>query len=352
MGLIRNKLQNMIDNTNLNRYNDTIAEITSYDNTRNVASIRFVNPNSGIISVEDEVPLRISGGGLIQAAPEIGQKCWITFIGGNSLNPVITNMCDDLYYDNVYSKKTNSDQGAYIINNSIRSLDINSITVIPMVDDYFNDAGSDKYSLITKDFTDIDAMQEARYLLITMDKYKPTEDGITNTKNKSNIKFKDNGDIDMFVTNNIGIRICPHNKTIEFYGLDLLFNGVSLKDYIVENMSEYLCNCNNVGTYSNIEIDDILKTNEVNNLFKKIDDYLEELKLCIKYTIQITGDSSKFLALNSKIKKYERLKEEYNTKINNNNIDTEYLQKTYDTLLDIDKEFSKELSEAKGIVEV
>ena len=43
-------------------------------------------------------------------------------------------------------------------------------------------------------------------------------DGITNIKNNSTVKFKDNGDIDIFVNNNTGIRISPNYKSIEVYG--------------------------------------------------------------------------------------------------------------------------------------
>ena len=55
-------------------------------------------------------------------------------------------------------------------------------------------------------------------MLMEIDKYKASEDGITNIKNNSTVKFKDNGDIDIFVDNNTGIRISPNSKSIELYG--------------------------------------------------------------------------------------------------------------------------------------
>lgn len=224
MGIIGNRLQQKIENNNNIRYSDTIAEITDYDNIKNTASIRFANPNNGSIMTANNIAVKINVGGLSQAALEIGQKCLISFIGNNLLCPVITNLCDDQYYDNIYSKKTNSDQGAYIINSDINNIDIDSIKVTPMTDDYFNDATIDKYSLITKDYTDTEAIQEVRKIIMEIDKYKTTEDGITNIKNNSTIKFKDNGDIDIFVSNNTGIRISPKTKSIEIYG-SLKING-------------------------------------------------------------------------------------------------------------------------------
>ena len=229
MGIIGNKLQQKIENNNNIRYSDTVAEITDYDNIKNTASVKFANPNNGSIMTADNIAVKINMGGLSQAALKIGQKCWISFIGNNLLCPVITNLCDDQYYDNIYSKKTNSDQGAYIVDSNINNIDIDSIKVTPMTDDYFNDSVSSRYSLITKDYTDTEAIQEVRKIIMEIDKYKTSEDGITNIKNNSTIKFKDNGDIDIFVNNNTGIRISPNSKSIEVYG-SFKINGKEIGD--------------------------------------------------------------------------------------------------------------------------
>ena len=229
MGIIGDKLQQKIENNNNIRYSDTVAEITDYDNIKNTASVKFANPNNGSIMTADNIAVKINMGGLSQAALKIGQKCWISFIGNNLLCPVITNLCDDQYYDNIYSKKTNSDQGAYIVDSNINNIDINSIKITPMIDDYFNDSVSSRYSLITKDYTDTEAIQEVRKIIMEIDKYKTSEDGITNIKNNSTIKFKDNGDIDIFVNNNTGIRISPNSKSIEVYG-SFKINGKEIGD--------------------------------------------------------------------------------------------------------------------------
>ena len=229
MGIIGNKLQQKIENNNNIRYSDTVAEITDYDNIKNTASIKFANPNNGSIMTADNIAVKINMGGLSQAALKIGKKCWISFIGNNLLCPVITNLCDDQYYDNIYSKKTNSDQGAYIVDSNINNIDINSIKITPMTDDYFNDSVSSRYSLITKDYTDTEAIQEVRKIIMEIDKYKTSEDGITNIKNNSTVKFKDNGDIDIFVNNNTGIRISPNSKSIEVYG-SFKINGKEIGD--------------------------------------------------------------------------------------------------------------------------
>ena len=229
MGIIGDKHKQKIENNNNIRYSDTVAEITEYDNIKNTASVKFANPNNGSIMTADNIAVKINMGGLSQAALKIGQKCWISFIGNNLLCPVITNLCDDQYYDNIYSKKTNSDQGAYIVDSNINKIDINSIKITPMTDEYCNDSVSSRYSLITKDYTDTEAIQEVRKIIMEIDKYKTSEDGITNIKNNSTVKFKDNGDIDIFVNNNTGIRISPNSKSIEVYG-SFKINGKEIGD--------------------------------------------------------------------------------------------------------------------------
>lgn len=338
MGIIGDKLQRKIENNNNIRYSDTIAEITYYDNIRNTASIRFSNPNNGTIMTANNVAVKINTGGLSQAAFEIGQKCWISFIGNSLLCPIITNLCDDKYFDNIYSKKTNSDQGAYIIDNNINNIDIDSIEIKPMINDYFNDSISTKYSLITKDYTDTQAIQEVRKKIIEIDKYKSSEDGITNIKNNSTVKFKDNGDIDIFINNNTGIRIS--NNKIYFYGSELNFNGININDLInnpvIEN-NNINTNINNAPT-----IDDVININKITLMIQMTD--TSELEEIIKLLIQVNGNNARLDSLKKDIEEYKVLKNKYlNDEIDN-------IQEMYKRIKYLTDLFKSELEEANKII--
>ena len=83
----------------------------------------------------------------------------------------------------------------------------------------------DKYNGHVDDFISKDLELDMFEILDTINKYTVTEQGITNLETKSTIKFKDNGDIDIFVNNNTGIRIDANTQTINIYGLNILFNG-------------------------------------------------------------------------------------------------------------------------------
>ncbi len=336
MGIIKNVLNKQIQENNLQQFNDATATIIEYHHTSNTAQIRYLNPNGEGILYRDNVPIANTLGGLTGAGFHPGQSCSITFINNNVFSPVITGMIGSNY-----ASKTCSDQGAYLVDCNI--LQCEKPVITPMVQNWIDDTNtsSTKYANDLGDYSDVDVIKYVHELLNALDKYKVTEQGITNLETKSTVKLKENGDIDMFVSNNIGIRICPCNKTIEFYGLDFLFNGISLKDFMIKEPEA-----------DNINIGDVMKINAIIDLFKKIDDQVEELKLCIQYTVQSTGDSARFLILESKIKSYEAIKKDYYDDANQGVLTTKDLDNIYKILLDISEDFDKELIEAIGIVEV
>lgn len=221
MGIISDKLDQKIRGNDVTKYGDTIAIVTGYDNIKNTASIKFTNPNGGSVLTATNISMETVGGGLSQSAPTIGQKCWITFLGSNLLSPVISSFFDDEYYDNVYSKKSTADQGAYLISSFINDIDTDSIIVKAMIEDYEDSEASKQKYTAAKEYVNTDSTVIIRKLLMEIDKYKSSEDGITNTLTNSTVKFKDNGEIDVFVSNNTGIRINPNTKNISFFGKTL-----------------------------------------------------------------------------------------------------------------------------------
>lgn len=253
MGIIADKLNDKISYSNLEKYNDTIGMIMSYDHFRNVASIVFNNPNGGGVLTADNVPLKMPKGGAVPSAPQNRQKCIISFFGSNLLSPVITDLYNDEYYETVYSKKTSADEGAFIIDQYINTIKAPS-KIVPMINDWVETSNTDpeKYTSNMFDYTNVDVTELMMYELAQVDKYKNTEDGITNTKTNATIKCKDNGDIDIFVSNNTGIRINPDNKTINFFSKSM-----------VCNMQEWIINTKNVVVNGNLIVKGKIKTEEV-----------------------------------------------------------------------------------------
>ena len=231
MGIIKNTLQQQIIENNKQQFNDTTATIIEYNAVLNTAKIRFLNPNGEGYVYNDNVAVSSTLGGVTGAGIYPGQSCTITFLRNNIYCPIITG-----FTGSNYANKTCSDQGAYIVDSSVLSYN-KPEEIIPMMNNWIEEGNTNinKYNNNLGDYTKTDASESIHETLNTLDKYNPNEQGITNLSNKSTIKFNDNGDIDIFVANNIGIRICPNNKTIEFYGMKFLFNGNPIEDFTLKN---------------------------------------------------------------------------------------------------------------------
>lgn len=213
MGIIKDSLKKQINDNNRQQFNDTTATIIEYNNVLNTAKIRYLNPNGEGVLYRDNVSIANTLGGVTGSGIYPGQTCTITFIKNNVHMPVITGLTGSNY-----ANKTCTDQGAYLVDSGIASVEKPKIT--PMIENWIEESNKNatKYINDLGDYSDVDTSEILHEILNTLDKYKADEQGITNLTTKSTVKFKENGDIDIFVANNIGIRISKADKSISLYG--------------------------------------------------------------------------------------------------------------------------------------
>lgn len=223
MGIIKDKLQEQIQNYNNIKYGDTIAVIDKFNHITNTANIHFHDPNSGVVHYARNVAYKIQQGGMVTAVPPVGTKCWISFLSNNLLTPVITSLCDDYYHKNSYSKKTNTNSGAYINNYDVLQTDT-TIETTPMIKDYYVNIEKQEF----EEYSNIDITKQTQQQIMESDKYKATENGVTDVITKSTIKIDEDGNVNIFVNNNTGLKVCPETGSIEIYG-QLIINGVEVK---------------------------------------------------------------------------------------------------------------------------
>lgn len=213
MGVLADRLNDRIQHNKNMYYDSTVAVITSFDRKTNRASIRFSDPNGGSIISAENVAFHTQPHGIMTAVPENGQNCWITFLNGSILMPVITSLCDD-EYSKTYSKMSDSNAGCYICPESILNTDTN-IETTPMIDSYsMPDSG-------IMNCSSFDPLKDIREKMLNMDKYSPKEEGMT--INGATIKVSENGGVSIFTDGNSGIRLNPDN-TIDIYG-NIRVNG-------------------------------------------------------------------------------------------------------------------------------
>ena len=235
MGIIKNKLSEQIEQANKSQSKETTGVILRYNDITNTATIKFNNPNGEGTFKRDNVPVVNSLGGLSGAGIRVGQTCSISFRNGNAHAPVITGILNGYY-----NEKTNTDQGACLVDLEIISVTKPNIT--PMTEQWLEEDNQylSKYVNHFSTFAETDVSGKVYDIIRSIDKYTQKEQGITNLDTKSTIRLKENGDIDIFVSNNIGIRISPKTQTIGFYGsiqvngkeinLDKLLNDIEDKE--------------------------------------------------------------------------------------------------------------------------
>ena len=235
MGIIKNELNKQIQANNLRTYSDTTGTILEYDHITNRAKIMFDSPIGEGVMIRENVPITSQSGGFTQCGIQIGAQCNIAFSNNNIYSPVITGINNSFYND-----KTCSDQGACLVNEKIKSIKKpDSITPMSLQWLDENNKNISKYCNDLGQYQDIDITTKTMDMLTKLDKYASTEQGITNLKTKSTVKLKENGDIDIFVANNIGIRISKSSKKIYVYG-ELFINGEKYEPVDKQNSNDII----------------------------------------------------------------------------------------------------------------
>lgn len=220
MGIIKRQLEKTIDSKNRQTCLGTTGVVLEYDRVMNKARVQFNNPQGEGFIIRECVPVSMETGGVTATAITPGSRCNLSFYGGNIHSPVITGIEGSLY-----NKRTCTDQGAVIIDESLMSAS-EPEKLMPMSQQWLDEENEDaaKYASDLTDFKDFDVDNAVAEIVGSINKFDNMEEGIVHLDNNSTIKIKNNGDIDLFVSNNLGIRISRSTQQVFVYG-DLIVNG-------------------------------------------------------------------------------------------------------------------------------
>lgn len=333
-GIIGQKLQQKIQANQIQQYGEVTGVILDYDALSNTATIRYPNPHGGGYLYREHAHVSSALGGITSDAIMPGQKCTIVFIDNNIMVPSVTGIIDSLY-----CKKTNTDQGAYLVDRTVLTVEKQGDT--PMTESWFDtgNVNSAKYSTQYRNYMKTDVAQEVYNIISGLDKYKPGESGITNLGQKTNIKHTENGDIEIFVANTVGVRISTTDHKIYFYGKGIYLNDQEVKcndshTVVIEQPVESVVT----------ENDPIYKTFEAN--IDLINADVEELKRCIAYLKEITGMVDRYRTLESKIAKYEKIRDSYEKGVTQVAI----VMAMNDEIMTLQPIFTTELTEAQQVI--
>lgn len=221
MGIIKNTINKQIETQDTQSYKNTTGIILKYNAITNTANIKFKNPNGEGYLTMEQVPVSLSNSLSGFSGIQESKECNISFINNNIFSPVITGV-----YDNYYKQKTMDDNGAYIIDPSIYYSDLPE-SVTPMINNWIdnNNTIAGKYNNDYSEYIINRDVDKYSYDLIRgITYFKDNDQGLTNINNQSGIKIKENGDIDIFIDNNCGIKISKSERSIRIYGLEIKNN--------------------------------------------------------------------------------------------------------------------------------
>lgn len=276
MSLIKNSLQEQINNNNRIQFSDTTGTILEYDRTTETCKIKYLNPKGSGWLYRGNVTIANHAGGLASGSIFAGQKCSISFINSNIYNPVITGIPESYY-----TARSCSDQGAYLADDTVWKTGTPE-HIIAMNLDWINDTGElSKYENSSARYTDIDVNQTSMDLITTLDKYEDDEVGLTNLKNKSTIKLRDNGDIDIFTSANTGIRICKDTGNIKFYGNDVEFTKATSESEKTDHSIS-----------TQLKVAQIMKICLAYDIIKEVDGYVSTIEEDMQGSTELNGDES------------------------------------------------------------
>lgn len=215
MGIINNALNKKIDNSNIQKHSSGTGKILSYDRQSGTAEVSYKIAGGNGKMKMNHVPVVISQTGTAgYDGIKPGDKCMLNFINDNPYKPIVVGT-----YGSDYDDKTMSDSGAYIVDSDSLEGD-KPEEVLPMSEDWIDqDPVVGKYINEYSEYIDSDATKMAYTIFREAGHFKTDEFGMVNIMSGSGIKFKQNGDIDIFTGNNNGIRLSPENG-LKIFGLE------------------------------------------------------------------------------------------------------------------------------------
>lgn len=223
MGMLGRELKKQVAQGNALQAKVSTGKILDYDRVSNMAKVRYMNQNGDGYITRENVRIACMDGGISTSAVHAGQECFLEFANGNIFSPVIIGISGSMY-----AERACADQGACLPGDMVRTCTKPS-TICPMSEDWADLENDDplKYNNELSGYMDVDVTAEVHEIINSIDKYTDTETGMTHTVNKSTVRIKDNGDIDIFTANNLGIRVSPSSRSVDIYGA-LRVNGVEI----------------------------------------------------------------------------------------------------------------------------
>jgi hypothetical protein len=194
-----------------NKFTNAQGQVISYNETHNLADVYVPALVDGTgINLKD-VPVQIAGNGLHQSSLKRGDNVYIQFNNGSIFQPKILGKSDELYATHTRKDETHLRKGELAVSQELEEGDITSSSSTWLDTTNENIFKYESYRTAS-------GINNVSNKMMDKGQFNNQEVGLYNPKSSSIVKIKDDGEIDIFISTNIGIRVNPSNKTIEILG--------------------------------------------------------------------------------------------------------------------------------------
>lgn len=230
MASLNKAIKNVIEPTQKEAVGMVVAQIIFYDNTTNRADVKYDDPSSGGVVTLTGVQVEIPSLGVASSGPFPGDQVYVCFLNNNPTLPRIIGRADGDY--KYYSRKLyeHSRAGSQLSTSygSVTSSLVDAFTGSSPTPSYLNwisvGSKSTKARNIAINTFSASAFEEQS---AEFDNYELAEVGLTHPGTASTMKLYNNGVIDVFAVDDLGMRVDPTLSSLMFNSMDELHNSTN-----------------------------------------------------------------------------------------------------------------------------
>lgn len=207
----KNLVEKIIEPNNRTKLNNAKGQILKYDSVNNLADVCLGMASIGNKQILYNVPIQIAANGIHQSSFQEGDYVYIQFNNNSIFQPKIIGKADELYATHTRKEEKHLKQGYLHVTQEYIDEEIT-----PSSSQWIETDNSNKSKYIK--YKDTNPLDDMAQKINSQGYFQDKEVGMYNPTSSSIIKVKDNGNIDIFVESNVGIRIDAENKTVEILG--------------------------------------------------------------------------------------------------------------------------------------
>lgn len=254
MASLNKAIKNVIDPTQKEASGMVVAQVVFYDNATNKADVKYDDASSGGVVSLTGVPVEIPSLGVASSGPFPGDQVYVCFLNNNPLLPRIIGRADGDY--KYYSRKLyeHSRSGAQLSTSygGVTSGLLESFTKNSPTPSYLNwiSVGGKKTKArnIALNTFSSSAFEDQS---ANFSNYELAEVGLTHPGTASTVKLYNNGVIDVFADNDLGMRVDPSLSSLMFNSMDELHSSTNTSfltnsAFAIQSLGSYDCTANSI----------------------------------------------------------------------------------------------------------